>query len=122
MNQTLKNILFVFISLIFSFVLVAVFNKFYLGIFLFDTSIMFNVYDVSLRLIIGVCSVYISLIAILFIPFGGAKKYWWIGALLIPAMAFELYFNLAHIYIPLGLSLLGWGIGFGISKLMKKQV
>lgn len=120
MNQTVKNILFVFGSLVFSFVLVAVFNKFYLGIFSFDTSIMFNVYDVSLRLIIGVCSVYILLISILFIAFGGSKKYWWIGALLIPAMAFELYFNLAHIYIPLVLGLLGWGIGLGIAKLTQK--
>ena len=47
---------------------------------------------------------------------GGSKKYWWIGILLIPAAAFEIYFDLAHIYFPIALGLLGWVIGWGISK------
>lgn len=74
---------------------------------------------IDLRGLVGLPLVYIFFLILLFTAFGGAKKYWWIGVLLIPALAFELYFDLAHIYFPVALALLGWGIGFGVSKLMK---
>src|SRR3989344_5062908 len=63
---------------------------------------------------------YLFFICLVFTAFGDSKKYWWIGILLIPAVAFELYFNLAHFYFPLALALLGWVLGLSISKLMKK--
>lgn len=41
--------------------------------------------------------------------------------LLIHAFTFEIYFDLEHIYFPIILGIIGWGIGFAINKLRKKQ-
>ena len=69
--------------------------------------------------LIGLPLSYIFFLTLLFTAFGGAKKYWIIGVLLIPAVIFEFYFDLAHFYIPVALALLGWLIGWGITKLIK---
>lgn len=81
---------------------------------------LFGLYGQLAQFIFGVVLTYIFFLTLLFTAFGDAKKYWWIGVLLIPAVSFELYFDLAHIYFPIVLALLGWAIGFGISKLMKR--
>ena|SRR3989344_6120119 len=81
---------------------------------------LFGLYGQLAQFLFGVALSYIFFLTLIFTAFGGAKKYWWIGILLIPAAAFELYFDLAHFYFPLALGLFGWGIGLGISKLMKK--
>ena len=59
---------------------------------------------------------YTLLIVFFLTAFGGRKKYWWIGISLIPAVAIELleYF---HIYIPIILGLVGWILGYAISKI-----
>lgn len=62
--------------------------------------------------------VYIFFLILLFTAFGGNKKYWWIGILLIPAVIFEVYFDLAHIYFPIALGILGWLLGWAVSKLL----
>lgn len=50
----------------------------------------------------------------------GKGKYWWMGVLVLPALAFEVYFDLSHIYFPIALGLLGWLIGLGIQRLIAK--
>src|SRR3989344_4165899 len=70
--------------------------------------------------IIGLPLAYMFFLSLLFTAFGGLKKYWWIGILLIPAVIFEVYFDLTHIYFPILLGLVGWALGWGISKLMPK--
>lgn len=69
----------------------------------------------------GLVPAFIFFLTLLFTAFGGSKKYWWIGILLLPAVAFEVYFDLIHMYFPVLLGLLGWGIGFGINKLLSKS-
>lgn len=73
---------------------------------------------VDLRGVFGLPLAYIFFLTLLFTAFGDTKKYWWIGTLLIPALWFEIYFDLSHIYFPIALGLVGWLIGFGISKLL----
>lgn len=62
----------------------------------------------------------IFFISLIFTAFGDSTKYWWVGILLIPAVAFELYFDLEHIYIPIAIGLIGWIIGFIVSKIVAK--
>lgn len=81
---------------------------------------LFGFYGQLAQFLFGIILTYIFFLTLIFTAFGGAKKYWWIGILLIPATAFELYFDLAHFYFPLALGLLGWALGLGIFKLMKK--
>ena len=75
----------------------------------------------DLRSVFGLPLAYIFFLTLLFSSFGDKYKYWWIGILLIPALWFEVYFDLPHFYFPVLLGLLGWGIGFGISKLLTKK-
>jgi hypothetical protein len=65
---------------------------------------------------------YIFSLLLFFTAFGDSNKYWWIGILLIPAAAFEIFFDWQHIYIPIILGLAGWIIGYGISKLIPKKI
>ena len=70
----------------------------------------------DLRGIIGLPLTYIFFLPLLFTAFGDKYKYWWIGILLIPALWFEISFDLPHLYFSLLLCLLGWGIGFVFSR------
>lgn len=70
--------------------------------------------------ITGFILAFFLFIFLLFASFGDAKKYWWIGVLLIPAVIFELYFDLEHIYVPIIIGLIGWVIGFAVSKIISK--
>ncbi|MDP3935309.1 MAG: hypothetical protein Q8Q46_03790 [Candidatus Giovannonibacteria bacterium] len=76
---------------------------------------------VDLTGVIGLPLSYIFFLTLLFTAFGGSKKYWWIGILFIPAVIFEVYFDLAHIYFPIILGLLGWLLGFLVSKFLPKS-
>ena len=68
----------------------------------------------------GFSLVYTFFLALLFTAFGGSKKYWWIGVLLIPAVIFEIYFDFSHIYFPVILGLAGWLLGWVVSKLLSR--
>ena len=67
---------------------------------------------------VGLPLAYIFFLTFLFTAFGDKHKYWWIGILLIPALWFEISFDLSHLYFPIAIGLLGWLIGLGISKLL----
>src|SRR3989344_1571833 len=73
---------------------------------------------VNLDALVGFPLAYVFFLSLLFTAFGGAKKYWWLGILLIPAAAFEVYFDLEHIYFPIILGLAGWVLGYLVSKFL----
>ena|SRR3989344_2816330 len=114
MKNVLKYIGLVIATLVFSFLTSTLFGELYNRVFKQSGTY------IDLRSLSGLPFAYIFFLTLIFTAFGGAKKYWWIGILLIPAVAFELYFDLAHFYFPLALALLGWVLGLSISKLMKK--
>jgi len=66
--------------------------------------------------LLGIPLAYIFFLTLLFTAFGGSRKYWWLGILLIPAAAFEVYFDLEHIYFPVLLGLAGWVLGYLIAR------
>ena len=69
---------------------------------------------------IGFPLTYIFFVPLLYTAFGGAKKYWWIGILLIPAILFELYVDFSHIYFPIALGIVGWLLGLAVLKIFPR--
>lgn len=109
----IKKIVLIFITLG-----VAHYTAFYFGIiydFFFPKNVggngLFSIPHEAGLYLIGLPLSYIFFLSLLFTAFGGSKKYWWMGVLLIPAAVFELYFDLAHIYFPILLGLAGWLLG-----------
>ena len=81
---------------------------------------LFTIPEKTGYFIIGLPLSYIFFLTFFFTTFGWKQKYWWVGILLIPAVAFEVYFDLPHIYFPIVLGLAGWLLGFLISKFLPK--
>ncbi|MDP3784697.1 MAG: hypothetical protein Q8R12_01310 [bacterium] len=79
---------------------------------------LFAISDAFAVGLMGIPLSYIFFLALFFTAFGGSKKYWWMGILLIPAVVFEVYFDLEHIYFPIILGLAGWLLGFLVSKII----
>lgn len=104
----LKNIFLFILVLLLTYITAMWFYIFY--------SFLFNVGDsfVDARIFIGMPFSYIFFLAILFTAFGDKHKYWWMAILLFPAVFFEVYFDLFHIYFPIALGLLGWVAGLMI--------
>ena len=109
-----KGILFILVVVIsgfFSIFAINLYNNF------FNSGSTF----VQLDALAGFPLSYIFFLTLLFTAFGGDKKYWWMGILLIPAVIFELYFDLSHIYFPIILGLTGWLIGFLFAKILNRM-
>jgi len=76
---------------------------------------------VQMRALVGFPLSYIFFLSLLFTAFGGKQKYWWMGILLIPAAAVELYLDASHIYFPVVLGIVGWLVGWLIAKFLPKR-
>src|SRR3989338_7384249 len=113
--EILKKLVFFVATIILSYLLSPFFGNYYEKLFPSPGSI---VGVVDLRGLVGIPLAYIFFLTLLFTSFGGEKKYWWMGVLLIPVAIFELYFYSAHIYFPIALGLAGWLIGFLLAKLI----
>ncbi len=114
--NTLKDI----IILVFTLIISGFFSQYLGNIYesLFPSS--GSITSVDLTSLAGFPLAYEFFLPLLFTAFGGAKKYWWIGVLLLPAVAFEVYFDLSHIYFPVILGLIGWALGLLAFKLLLK--
>ena len=117
--KIIKNIVLFILVFVFSIILSHWFGQMYYsslnitqGISSFIVSESVNYY------ITGFILALFLFVFLFFTAFGDSTKYWWIGILLIPAIIFELYFDLEHIYIPIVIGLIGWVIGFVISKII----
>ena len=118
----LKSIGLYVVIVVVSFFISPYFGKFY-GFF-FPQNIGGSLPTDFSEILLGTPLAYVFFLTLLFTAFGGKgrAKYWWIGILLIPALWFEINFDLMHLYVPLILGILGWLIGFAFIRLMKKQV
>jgi len=77
---------------------------------------------IDLRSLSGLPLTYIFFLFFFFTAFGRDKKYWWLWILLIPAAAFEVYFDLEHIYFPVLLGIGGWLLGYIVSTYLLKAI
>ncbi len=114
--KIVKNIFLVVISLVFTYLLSYPIGKFYI-IFFPDGGGSF----INGTSLVGMPLAYILFITFLFTAFGGTKKYWWIGIGLIPAILFEVAFDLRHLYFPVAIGLVAWLVGRGVSLLVEKK-
>ena len=113
--KTIKNIFLLVLSLAGGYLLGRLFSTIYLNFFPGSGGSF-----IDGRALIALPLNYIFSIFVLFTAFGDSKKYWWIGILLLPAILFELYFDLIHIYFPIVVGLAGWGLGLGVEKVVAK--
>src|SRR3989338_4760532 len=110
-----KNILIICVAILASFLFAKSVGEIYAD--------MFNDhgFGVAAAGLAGIPIVYILLITLLFSAFGEAKKYWWMVISLIPAAFVVFYLDWYHWYFWLAVVLIGWLVGFGVSKLMKTK-
>ena len=74
--------------------------------------------------IVSIVPIFLFFTSLLFTIYGKKEKYWAIGiipALVIVRIYYTGFIELIGIYIPIALLLLGWLIGFGVSKLLAKK-
>lgn len=120
--KILREIIILAVVLILSYFLAIWFGEFYVYFFPQPSGrsslLSFYISKAAENSFIGSPLVYTFFLTLLFTAFGGEKKYWWIGILLIPAAAFEVYFDISHIYFPILLGLLGWLLGLLVSKII----
>ena len=69
---------------------------------------------------IGLPLSYIFFLMLLLVGFGNNRKYWLVGVLLLPALWFELKFDLRHIYFPISIGVGAWILALGIRLLLKR--
>jgi len=79
---------------------------------------VFTFSGVGAQQMIGIVPAFVLFMFFLFTAFGGKKKYWWVGILLLPVVWFVWKFDLAHWYFYVGLALAGWIVGWIIGKLI----
>lgn len=120
MSEDLKNVI-KNIAILFAVLVLAYFLSTYFGVLYENLIGSLRGSFVDLRSVFGLPLSYAFLLTLLFTAFGGSKKYWWIGILLIPAVIFEVYFDLSHIYFPIILGLGGWLLGFLARKIFARQ-
>ncbi|MDP3793114.1 MAG: hypothetical protein Q8Q89_05330 [bacterium] len=122
LKTLIKNIAILFAVLVLAYFVAVYFGNFYVYFFPQSPSggSFFSAPKAVENFLLGFPLSYIFFLFLLFTAFGGAKKYWWIGILLIPAIIFEVYFDLSHIYFPILLALAGWLLGLLIHKIFAR--
>lgn len=115
----MKKILLVLIWLFLTVILAIPFGRFY-QLFIPQGGSLFIVSQEFVDIVTGIGLSWVFSLILLFTAFGGAKKYWWIGIALIPAVLFEVAFDLQHLYFPIAIGLVGWLLGKGVGLIMKK--
>jgi len=119
-----RNIMLTIVILIFTGLLAAWFGKIYGLFFNIPTGSGFAGFIASPKDYVffdGLTPAYVFLLTLVSTAWGVGKKYWWMGVLLLPALAFVLYFDLTRIWFYFLIGLVGWAIGYGINKLLKRS-
>lgn len=68
--------------------------------------------------ILGMIVAYSFLLPLLLASFGSKFKIWWVGIFLIPVVWIVASTDLLRIWFYFFVAFAGWGIGFGIAKLL----
>ena len=120
--KIIKNFVFLLSILILSYLLGSIVGEVYSRLLGGTASRgLFGLYGQIAQFTFGVILSYIFFLTLLFTAFGGAKKYWWIGIALLPAILFEVAFDLQHIYFPIAIGLIAWLLGRGVALLVTKK-
>lgn len=71
--------------------------------------------------ILGLPITLIFILTFLIHTFGGKHVWWWNIIALAPAILFEIVLDPLHIYFPIILSLIAWGLGTIANKTLRKH-
>jgi len=74
----------------------------------------------DLGILVWIAFLYIFFITMFLTVLGGRHQYWWIGIFLVPAILFELTIDPLHIFFPIILGLIAWGLGTMANKTLQK--
>lgn len=117
MKNTGVNIVCVVVALLLGYYLAAPLQNFYCanigtctgGFFGFDLGVL-----------IWMVLTYGFFVTAFLTALGGRRKYWWIGISLIPAILFEVVLDPLHIYFPIILGVIAWGLGTMAHRVLTK--
>ena len=123
---TIRNTLFLIIVLVLASLLAGPFGNLYRFVFETYGAASFSSFFASAEdytFFDGLFPSYVLLLVVAFTAWGAGKraKYWWMGVLLLPALAFVIYFDLSRIWFYILLGLIGWGIGLALQKFIRKS-
>ena len=120
--KIIKNILLVAMVLVVAYFTAEWFGAFYSRLFsieqphglgaFFGSEDLVNLSD-------GLIPAFVTYLTLLLTAFGDKHKYWWMGILLLPVFWFVIKFDLVHWYFYLVLAVIGWLVGWGITKFRK---
>jgi len=118
MKSVTVQLSLVVVSYVLAYFLGAYFGSIYA--FLFPASVTGSLPDAAANWLIGAPTALVVFIFFFLISVGGKYKYWWMGVFLIPSIWFYVQFDLLHIYFPVLLGLIAWGLGTLANKTLKK--
>ena len=118
MNNVVKNILLLIVTLVISY-----FSAGYFGFWYDRFSPQYDntlgVGKALLESLVGVPFAYVFFTILLFKLFGLGNRNKWIGWLLIPPLLFFASGDIQHIYLPIILGLIAFGLAWVIRKILK---
>ena len=118
MNNVVKNILLLVVALILSYFTAEYFGSWYDKFSpLYDNTLGLG--KEALRSITGIPFAYIFFTTLLFQSFGFGNRNKWTLWLLTPAMLFFASGDIQHIYLPVILALIAFGLAFVVRKVFK---
>ena len=119
MNLTVIRIALVILSYVLAYYLSWYFGSLYFSVF---PSLLGGGFfpDDAAKSFMGISLALVALISLSITTVGGAHKYWWIGVALVPAILFEVVIDPLHLYFPIALGLIVWGLGKMANKTLRK--
>jgi hypothetical protein len=108
MKPVYRNILLLILVIVTAHFTAHVFANLYDRLLLGDRSFSKGALDY----LFGVPLSYTFFLVFLFTALGSLKKYWWMGILLVPAAVAEWYLEKEHLWFPIALAVVGWGLGW----------
>lgn len=116
MNNAIKNILLLVAVMVLSYFTATYFGTIYDFFSPQSDDSWFSFDKQALIFLAGLPFAYIFFIIILFKLFGSGNKNKWLGWLLVPPLLFFASGDLRHIYLPIILALIAWGLAILFRK------
>jgi len=115
-KSAIKNIILLTISLFLIYLFTEYSVKLYKFFYPSSGSGSIGVLDFTQTVVLAL--EYIFFISLIFTAFGDKIKYWCIGLLSSPIIVLVLYIDWHYVYVPILIGLVGWVLGFIVSKII----
>lgn len=119
MNNLIKNVLLLIVVLVLSYFTAEYFGGWYDHFSVLFSRSIFALTEQELIFLVGMPFAYIFFTVLLFKLFAFGNKNKWTGWLLVPPFLFFASGDLKHIYLPIILALIAFGLAAPLRKLFK---